>query len=102
MPHERKFTLEIFPFDHRSDEDGTIHSIRRRNEFTVWRPTAETTDGDEHLSADNIRAGTRLSRRKKVLPGELVNGFETVSTHDQSWVLQILTVLSSLCVISSH
>ena len=28
--------------------------------------------------------GTHLRRRKKVLPGEFLNGFDTVSTHDQS------------------
>lgn len=40
---------------------------------------------------------TDLSLRKKVLPGEFLKGFDTVSAHDQSSVFQILTVLSSLC-----
>jgi hypothetical protein len=41
---------------------------------------------------------THLNRRKKVLPGEFLKGLDTVSTHDQSCVLQILTVLSSLYI----
>lgn len=48
-------------------------------------------------AAMNDPSGDQLNRRKKVLPGERLKGFDTVSAHVQSSVFQILTVLSSLC-----
>lgn len=53
---------------------------------------------DELVYVDSERervSATYLSRRKKVDPGDRLNGSVTVFASDQSVVFQILTLLSS-------